>query len=205
MIAVIPAPPEWVMAAAMVIFVIFLLSIVLVLIRLALERWAGWGDSEFENLGEALLLALFTAMALSVLSSAIANSAERTLTFTLPLTTAKANASGQIVDCSGGAPVNSLAGWRLYAQIQSPTYATRSRAMLGSADEWARWWPVCAAEAMPRQVRSASSKHMPNGGAGQRVTVSAPDSLDGMPVLAYFVTTFNDSGKVSCPSSTINH
>lgn len=196
MIAAIPAPP---LPLVLVAGVLFGLTGIIAIALITVSALEG------SRKARAALAALFALGLLVLVWAAIANSAERTLTFTLPLTTAKANASGQIVDCSGGAPVNSLAGWRLYAQIQSPTYATRSRAMLGSADEWARWWPVCAAEAMPRQVRSASSKHMPNGGAGQRVTVSAPDSLDGMPVLAYFVTTFNDSGKVSCPSSTINH
>lgn len=125
----------------------------------------------------------------------------RDLSWTMPTATAKADPLGNVVDCSGGPAVRGLAGWRLYAQVQSRTWIDSGAAMQRDARTWARLWPRVSAEAMPRQVRSASSKHLPNGGAGQRITVSVPDSLDGEPVLCWYVVTFNDSLRISCPSS----
>ena len=50
-----------------------------------------------------------------------------TLTFTLPSTTAKHDASGRMVDCAGGPAIKSLAGWRLFAQAQSRTWRDREQ------------------------------------------------------------------------------
>lgn len=119
----------------------------------------------------------------------------RELTFTLPSTTAGEKS------CVGGPPIRQLAGWRLYAQVQSKTWLANRSRMEVDAAEWARLWPQVRAEASARQVRSASTKHLPGFGAGQRVTVDVPDSLDGMPVLGWRVVTFNDSLRVSCESN----
>lgn len=140
----------------------------------------------------ALLLALFASTA---------EAGTRTLSWTMPTTTAKANSAGQLTDCSGGPPVRSLAGWRIFAQVQSRTWVEHGAAMNADSSRWAALWPLVRDEAMPRQVRSASSKHMPNGGAGLRISTDAPDSLDGMPVLIWYVVTFNDSLEVSCTSN----
>ena len=118
-----------------------------------------------------------------------------TLSFTLPTTTATET------NCSGGPAIHQLAGWRLYAQVQSKTWLAHRTRMEADPAEWARLWPQVRAEASARQVRSASSKHLPNSGAGQRVTVDVPDSLDGMPVLGWRVVAFNDSLAVGCESN----
>ena len=124
-----------------------------------------------------------------------------TLSWTMPATTAKVGPEGRIVSCEGGHALNTLAGWRLFAQIQSPTWVREGSAMLADESRYIALWPAVRDEAMPRQVRSASSKHLPNGGAGQHISTTAPDSIDGQPVVVWFVVTFNDSGKVSCPSN----
>ena len=124
-----------------------------------------------------------------------------TLSWTMPTATAKVNDRGNVLDCGNGAPIHSLAGWRIWAQIQSPTWVRRSAAMKESPPLWADSIGTVFAEALPRQVRSASSKHLPNGGAGVRMTQVLPDSLDGQPVVVWWVDTFNDSGKVSCRSN----
>ena len=118
-----------------------------------------------------------------------------TLTFTLPATTAGDKSF------SGGPPIRSLSGWRLYAQVQSRTWLDNRARMEADPAEYARLWPIARAEALPRQVRSASTKALPGFGAGVRVTVDVPDSLDGMPVLGWRVIAFNDSLQVSCPSN----
>lgn len=116
-----------------------------------------------------------------------------TVTWTMPTQTASEDS------CSGGPPVRELSGWRLYAQVQSPTWVAEHVHLEGSSSVWGLRFPVVREEALPRQVRSASTENLPNGGAGQRVTVSGvPDSLDGQPVLGYFVVTFNRSLKSSC-------
>lgn len=141
------------------------------------------------------------ASLLLLLLAAPAFAGERTLSWTLPATTAKVDDSGRIVSCEGGHALTTLAGWRLFAQIQSPTWVRRGTAMKASPSLWADSIATVFAEALPRQVRSASSKHLPNGGAGMRMSTTAPDSIDGQPVVVWFVVTFNDSGKASCPSN----
>lgn len=121
-----------------------------------------------------------------------------TLSFTLPTTTAKVGPSGEPTACDGGAPIRQLAGWRILAQVQSRTWLDSLAWRQDNSAAWSRLWPRVNTEGSPRQVLSASSKHLPNGGAGQRITVTVPDSLDGLPVIGYWVETFNDSLWRSC-------
>lgn len=132
--------------------------------------------------------------------SGCSHAGDATLSFTLPATLAKGDGR-TVTDCANGGEVHSLAGWRVFAQVQSRTWRDSGSVMERSPAAWARLWPSVRAEAIPQQVRSASTKAMPRGGAGQRVALTVPDSLNGSPVLAWYVTTFNDSLLESCPTN----
>lgn len=127
-----------------------------------------------------------------------------TLSFTLPTTKSALPAS-----CSSPASCTNLAGWRVYAQVQSVAWERHRETMKTSSIHWAIYWPTVSSEALPIQVRSASTLHLPGRGVGQRISVSVPDSLDVVTpdgpvrrrVLLWTVETFNDSLRVSCPAS----
>lgn len=132
-----------------------------------------------------------------------------TLTFTLPATTQQRNVNGSLVACVGGDSLRTLSGWRIFAQVQAPQWTHHKASMLGHDIYWQIWWPQVREAALPRQVKSASTLNLPRRGAGHRVTVDVSDSLDvdtgygvfRQPVLCWYVETFNDSLKTSCPSN----
>ena len=192
MLAAIPAPPEELVVAA--------LSLICTIV-FCYFVWVAvfWLESKSPEVRKRVLVSLvvvaLSASLVVMLWAALANAGVRTLTFTLPATTATESS------CSGGPPIRSLSGWRIFAQVQSRTWLDNRARMEADPTEWARLWPSVRAEASARQVRSASTKHLPNFGAGARVTVDVPDSLDGMPVLGWRVVTFNDSLQVSCESN----
>lgn len=127
-----------------------------------------------------------------------------TLSFTLPSTKAALPAS-----CSSSEPCTNLAGWRVYAQVQSLTWERHHETMKTSDIHWQIFWPAVREESLPIQVKSASTLHLPGRGIGHRITVDVPDSIDvGTPdgpmrrrVLLWLVETFNDSLKASCPAT----
>lgn len=200
-LAAIPKPPEELVVLALVASVLLVLSFIGAAAGLVLDDLLD--DGQRRALGVGLVVGLL-ALCLVVLGwSCVSQAGTRTLSWTMPLTTARANAEGRIVDCAGGDSTLSLAGWRLFAQIQSPTWVREDSTMLRDEARYVALWPQVRNEALPRQVKSASSKHLPRNGAGMRMTTTVPDSLDGQPVLLWFVEIFNDSGKVSCPSNRI--
>lgn len=205
MIALVLAatPPEWLTALA----VISAVWIAMFLLACLAATVVGAIRGDEDSLRLLVYGSLMVAVIIVIAWGATALSA--TLTFTLPATTQQRTSGGALVACSGGDSLRTLAGWRIFAQVQAPQWEHHRECMLGHDIYWQIFWPQVREAALPRQVKSASTLNLPRRGAGQRVTVDVPDSLDvdtgygvfRQPVLCWYVETFNDSLKVSCPSN----